>query len=281
MPTDMISDYLTCLKINDPVTTMYDVQLLIKRHIAAFAFTSIPVLFKEELSLDLAQIINKIVTERRGGYCFEHNKLMYEVLKASGFEVKALFGRVLLNRDITVPKTHRVTLLTYEGERYLVDVGFGYDSPSMPIKFGSIPTTTHLGKNYRVKAYEDGRYELQILADEKPFTLYSFDLHDYNEADFEVGHFYSHKHPKAIFVNNLVISKILEDEIRTLVNGDYRKISSSGEMAISIDSQEHLKSVLESDFDYPIKVDELKSLYERFVINRSLDDKKPIKDDKE
>lgn len=266
MPRDMINDYLTRLKINDPVGTMHDVELLIKRHIATFPFTSIPVLFKEELSLDLAKIINKIVRDRRGGYCFEHNKLMYEVLKASGFEVKALFGRVLLNRDITVPKTHRVTLLTYEGERYLVDVGFGYDSPSKPIKFGLIPTTTHLGKSYRVKAYEDDRFALQTLTDEKPFTLYSFDLHDYNEADFEVGHFYSHKHPKAIFVNNLVISKILEDEIRTLVNGDYRKISSSGEMAISVDSQKHLKSVLEKDFDYPVRADELTYLYEHFVM---------------
>jgi len=267
MQRDPISDYLVALKIEKPVTTLEDVKALIRRCIAAFPFTSIPVLLKEELSLDLTQIVEKIVTRRRGGYCFEHNKLMYEVLRASGFEVKALFGRVLLNRDITVPKTHRSTLLTYEDERYLVDVGFGYDSPSMPIKFGPIPTTTHLGKSYRIKAYEDDHFAFQTTVDDEPYTLYSFDLHDYNEADFEMGHFYSHKHPKAVFVNNLVISVILEDEIRTLVNNKYQKISATGSKKMIIDSPEFLKSVLEKEFDYPLRADEVQYLYENFVKN--------------
>ncbi len=257
--------YLTALDMDRPIKTMPDIEMLIQKHLAAFPFTSIPVLLKEELSLELSQLMDKVVTRRRGGYCFEHNKLMYEALRFSGLEVKALFGRVLLNRDITVPKTHRITLLTYEDERYLVDVGFGYDSPSMPIKFGPTPTTTHLGKSYRIKAYEDDRFALQTLVDDEPFTLYSFDLHDYNEADFEVGHFYSHKYPKAVFVNNLVISKIFEDEIRTLLNGNYKKISATAEEEVRIDSQEHLKSVLEREFDYPVRADELAHLYKHFV----------------
>ena len=58
--------------------------------------------------------------------------------------------------------------------------------------------------------------------------LYRFHLSPHTDADCEVGHFYSHCHPSAVFVNNLVVARILGEEARSLVNTSFRRILASG-----------------------------------------------------
>ncbi len=171
-----IKQYLLSLQQENNITNLNDIEILVKKHASELSFTSIPVLLKKELSLELSMIIEKIVEKKEGGYCFEHNKLLFEALKYSGFDVKSLLGRVIKNKDITPPKTHRFILLNYEDERYIVDVGFGYMSPSKPIKFGDVPTTTHLGIKYRVKEHENEIFSLEVVLDEDFYTLYQFDF---------------------------------------------------------------------------------------------------------
>ena len=84
--TKIVKEYLNELNINYEIKTLNDITKLIKAHLKSFPFSSLKVLLKEEISLDLESIYKSIVVKKRGGYCFEHNKLMYEVLKELGFE---------------------------------------------------------------------------------------------------------------------------------------------------------------------------------------------------
>ena len=220
---NIIEEYLKSLDIDKKIVNLQDIEELIKKHIKQFPFTSIPVLLKKELSLELPAIFEKIVKRKEGGYCFEHNKLMYEALLYCGFKVESYFARVLNDKDIIAPLTHRFTLLTYKESRYIVDVGFGYLSASKPVKFGDEYTTTEQEITYRIKKNNDNTYALQILNEDTFCTLYKFDLHPCYEIDFELGHYYSHKHPKASFVNNMVLSSILKDEVLTIVNNNFVK----------------------------------------------------------
>ena len=76
----------------------------------------------------------KLLTRRRGGYCFEHNKLVLTVLSQLGFEVRVLLAKVIYNQEVEVAKTHRVTLLTLAGDDYIVDAGFGHLGARFPVK---------------------------------------------------------------------------------------------------------------------------------------------------
>ena len=261
-----IKHYLESLGILNGLKDLNDIKKLIKAHLSTFPFTSISVLLERELSLELQDLVNKIVDRREGGYCFEHNKLIYEALLYYGFDVKPLFARVLNNQNIVSAKTHRSTLLTINNEAYIVDVGFSFLSPSMPIKFGSEPTVSDLGTLYIINKADDDTFLLEIIQEDELYTLYSFDMHNYNEMDFEVGHFYSYKHPKANFVNNLVISRILDDKILSLRNNTYHIIDADAKEEITIKTYLQLKTILESDFDYHVKDDDLKYLYEKFVL---------------
>ncbi|MCP4266084.1 MAG: arylamine N-acetyltransferase, partial [Candidatus Brocadiaceae bacterium] len=89
-------------------------------HLENFCFSSLSVLLKEETSLEPEFLFDKIVTRRRGGYCFEHNGLFYAVLTALGFQCNIIIAQVLLNSDKPSPRTHRITKVTLEDKEYIV-----------------------------------------------------------------------------------------------------------------------------------------------------------------
>ena len=116
--TNNFETYFKRLSIEPKTPSLEFVKALQKKHIATFSFNNIAVLLKKPISLDMQDIFEKIVTKNLGGYCFEHNFLMYEVLKSLGFNVRILVAKVLNNQDIDSPRTHRITLLKWENERY-------------------------------------------------------------------------------------------------------------------------------------------------------------------
>lgn len=64
-------------------------------HPQAIPFENLAVLLGRPVKLDLASIQRKLVTDRRGGYCYEHNLLLRSVLQTLGFRVRSFAGRVL------------------------------------------------------------------------------------------------------------------------------------------------------------------------------------------
>jgi N-hydroxyarylamine O-acetyltransferase len=79
--------------------------------------------------------------------------------------------------------------------------------------------------------------------------------------DCELGHFYSHKHPKASFVNDLVASRIMDHEVRSLRNREYWVITTSGEQKKSISDAHQLKTILRDEFDIQITNSESRYLF--------------------
>ncbi len=261
---DLIQKYVSSLNAKDYLCDFEDVETLIEEHLAQLQFSSVRVLLQEEVSLDLGDIVRNLVIDKRGGYCFEHNKLVYETLKHMGFLVQAVGARVVNNENVEVPKTHRVTVWTYKSVRYLIDVGFGFSSPTLPVKFGEHFTTTRLGVTYHISQQSNENFTLNIVKEDVYQPLYTFDMCDYNEADFEMGNFYSYKNPNAKFVKNLVLSAVLKEEVRSLRNGAYQKISLDAVEEINIETFEELKNVFSNDFNYELEDKDLLYLYDNF-----------------
>jgi N-hydroxyarylamine O-acetyltransferase len=77
-----------------------------------------------------------------------------------------------------------------------------------------------------------------------------------------VGHFYSHKYPGATFVNHLVVSKIMDNEVLSLRNHEYWTITGSGEQKYDISDGEQLKTILDTRFDINVSEAEGQRLFE-------------------
>lgn len=261
---EIVKNYLDVLDIDYEIKTLEDITKLIKAHLRTLAFSSLKVLLKEEISLDLESIYKNVVVQKRGAYCFEHNKLIYEALKELGFDVEYYLARVINNSSNITPQTHRFTLLTYEGERYLIDAGVGFRTPSVPVKIGGT-SISHLGVEYKVLEFEDKTYSMQLMQNGKPFYVTKFDLNRCYEPDFEMGHFYAHKSPVAVFVNNLVISLIHDNVINSLVNSRYLKIYEDETIEVQITSSKHLAQLLKNDFNVMYTFDEVSILFENYI----------------
>jgi N-hydroxyarylamine O-acetyltransferase len=103
-------------------------RAIIAGHTATIPFENLDVLAKRPVRLDLPSVYEKLVRHRRGGYCYEHNLLLLDVLLAFGFRAVGLAARVHRTRPpgVTPPRSHmllRVDLA--EGSSHIVDVGFG------------------------------------------------------------------------------------------------------------------------------------------------------------
>jgi len=265
---EIVQNYLSTLGLSEEIKTLSDINLLIQAHQKMFAFSSLKVLLKENISLELKDIYYSIVVQKRGGYCFEHNKLLYEVLKALNFDVEFYLARVVNNTHSETPKvplTHRFTLLKFEGERYLIDVGVGIFSPNVAIKFADEITPSHLGKSYTIESLNNQSYAMNIIEKGKAFRATTFDLAPCSEADCEMGHFYSHKHPNAIFVNNLVASRISQEQILSLRNRAYFKIDAKNTKRVLIENKEQLATIIKDDFDLSFSEEETTLLYHNFI----------------
>ena len=58
------------------------------------------------MQLDDLSLEEKLVTARRGGYCFEQNGVFERALREIGFTVRSLLGRVVLANPSSTATTH-------------------------------------------------------------------------------------------------------------------------------------------------------------------------------
>lgn len=104
------------------------------------------------VSLQLEDIERKLVTERRGGYCFEQNLLLKAALEALGAEVDMFLARVRVSAEpgVVRPRTHLVLRVNENGASWHADVGFGARCILDPIPFGPGPAQEQSGFGFRV-----------------------------------------------------------------------------------------------------------------------------------
>lgn len=264
---NLTNRYLAALGRKAGTADLYQLKALQAAHLARYSFNNLGVLLGEERPLEIPHLFQTIVEERRGGYCFEHNALFQDVLRGLGYDVRGQLGRVLYNRQVeepVMPRTHRITVVTMGDARYVVDVGFGVLTPREPVRISHEETRHSDGSRWRIVHNKVGDYLLQEITKDGPFTLYSFDLTRTVDADFELGHFYSHRHPKAAFVNNLVVALVTADERRVIRNRDI-EVTRDGQTVITqLDGVEDLRRRLGDDFGYDIAKDAAVMIYEKF-----------------
>jgi arylamine N-acetyltransferase len=166
--------------------------------------------------LGSAALTDKLVHRRRGGYCYEHNGLMGFVLEALGYGVERFAGRVVWMRESDAPLpalTHNVLSVTIPGADgpFLVDVGFGGQTLSSPLRLEAGPVQSTRHEPYRLVAKGDGlTLEAQVRGEWQP--LYQFTARPQPRIDLEVGSWYVSTHPGSHFVTGLTVALVTDDE---------------------------------------------------------------------
>ncbi|MDX3904298.1 MAG: arylamine N-acetyltransferase [Pigmentiphaga sp.] len=181
---------------------------LVLHHVRTIAFESVDPFLGRPVSLALADIEQKLVHGRRGGYCYEHNGLFGAVLRALGFKVTTLSARVLWGQpeDATVPRAHMLLKVELGDAPLIVDVGFGGQTPTCPLRLHTdLPQPTPHG-HCRLLSDEQG-WRLQADVRGEWRTLYRFGIEPDFPPDYEIANYYLSTHPESPFVSNLIAAR--------------------------------------------------------------------------
>lgn len=156
-----------------------------------------------ELSPDA--LINKLITKNRGGYCFEVNGLLLIALQHFGFNARALLGRVHLS-GVTTGRGHQITLVTMAEQSWIVDVGFGSQTPRDPIPL--IFNKTFSTDQQKFRLINDDKFSimLQIQQNQQWNNLYSFELNHVCAGDIDYGNHFTSTHPQSTFYSSRIAS---------------------------------------------------------------------------
>ncbi|EIK63030.1 arylamine N-acetyltransferase family protein [Pseudomonas lactis] len=205
-----------------PPPTLQTLRELQLRHVCTFAFESLSTLMHAPVPIDLPSVERKVLHEGRGGYCYELNQLFLALLQELGFEARGITGRVVIGGppDAHTGRTHRLSLVTLDGVRYITDVGFGGMVPSSPLQLDSDAPQVTAHECFRL-THNQGSYTLWGQVGEEWRGLYVFDLQTQADIDYEIGNWYVSTHPGSPFVGQLKAALLAPGKRHTLANARY------------------------------------------------------------
>jgi N-hydroxyarylamine O-acetyltransferase len=203
-------------------------------HVRSIPFENLDVLLGRPISLAPEDIARKLVTERRGGYCFEHNTLLLHVLQGLGFQATALSGRVRLQRprDYVPARTHMFLRVDLSGEAWLADVGVGAFSLAAALKLeaDTPQATPHEPRRIvREGAWTgfdqrapDARLIHQAYFADTWNDVCEFTLEPMPEIDRVLANWYTSAHPASHFKDSLIVTRATTEGRTSLVNRELR-----------------------------------------------------------
>jgi N-hydroxyarylamine O-acetyltransferase len=203
--------------------TLTVLQALVARHLAAIPFENLDVLLKRPIPLDLPSLYGKLVGQRRGGYCFEHNLLLLDVLRRMGLSAIGLAARVQWGAPAGTmrPRTHMLLRVDLAEGPYVADVGFGGPTPTAPLALqaGTKQATPH--GSFRLIDV-GGECDLEARLGEAWASLYRFSPQEQMAVDYEVANWFTSTHPNSLFVNHLIAARPDPAARYTLFNNKFR-----------------------------------------------------------
>ena len=182
-------------------------ELIHALHPATIPFENLDPLLGRPVLLDQESLEQKLLTDRRGGYCFEHNTLLMAVLQELDFTVRGLAARVVWADAEAVdrPPTHMVLAVDIVGTTYLADVGFGGLGLTAPMKLRADIEQATPHETYRLTG-GDPDWHLQVQLGEQWRTLYVFTLDEQQEADYAAPNLFVSTDPSSKFVRDLGVA---------------------------------------------------------------------------
>ena len=181
-------------------------------HALAVPFENLTVLGGEPVLIDIKSLQKKIVQGHRGGYCFEVNGLFAAVLRALGFKVTTLIGRVRWKapEEVETNRSHMMSLVDLPEGRFLADIGFGGVTMTGPVPFviDEVHATPHEPRRLLARDVQGSAgFELQALLGDTWAPVYRFTLEPNGPVDYEQANWHTSTHPSSIFKQFLIIGR--------------------------------------------------------------------------
>ncbi|KAL4962812.1 arylamine N-acetyltransferase family protein [Aspergillus stella-maris] len=144
-------DPLSNLKSFIATNPLQALTTLQRHHLSSIPWGNTALHYSQHHSISThpSAVFEKLVNGRLDGYCMENTNLLYGILRSLGYVIYPAAGRVsksvgdasVKGRDVRFGSLgHMVLIVTINGEKYMVDVGFGNNNPTSPLPLQSNTT---------------------------------------------------------------------------------------------------------------------------------------------
>jgi N-hydroxyarylamine O-acetyltransferase len=164
-----------------PVLDETALGVLHRAHLLAVPFENLSIHLAEPISLAEDHLIDKIVTRRRGGFCYELNGAFAALLQALGAQVVRVAARVYGDGGPGPPFDHLALVVRPANGSgpWLADVGFGSHS-TYPLRYDRRDDQDDPGGRFQLADTPDG--DVNVLRDGQP--QYRIERRERSLADF-------------------------------------------------------------------------------------------------
>jgi N-hydroxyarylamine O-acetyltransferase len=245
-----------------------------RAHRLAIPFENLDVILGRGIRVDSEGVFAKLVTAKRGGYCFEHNRLFGDALDALGFTARPLLARVWLGAEHVPPLTHAISLVTIDGQEWIADTGFGGSyAPPMPLADGE---TADAPDGARFRLGRDPLYGWMLERHGDPGTTdgrtpfadpelhhgaqYSFSLEPVFPADMALGNHWTSTAPGTRFTTLRIVSQVLPNGFASLTDRSYKRRNGDSEASGEITDPRVYRMRLSMMFGIDFTVEEVAAL---------------------
>jgi N-hydroxyarylamine O-acetyltransferase len=223
-------------------------KLLHRQHLLNVPFENLDIHWKRPIVLDTGAFYRKIVSENRGGFCYELNGLFNELLREIGFETRLLSARVAGRDGNFSPEYDHLAILVIMGEmQYLADVGFGAFTAE-PMRFE--PGVEHQDANgtFVIRRHEDDFFEVAKAEDFGWRSEYIFKPLGRDLLEFALRCEWHQSSPESHFMRNKICSLMTPDGRKTLTDTKLIVTKSDEKTESPIASDDEFDRILMHEF---------------------------------
>jgi N-hydroxyarylamine O-acetyltransferase len=208
--------------------------------------------YKRQIDFCLPHLFEKIVINRRGGYCYEMNSFFMGILEALGYSCAAVSARILAGRSLITPVGHRTTIVTLDNRRYLCDVGYGgAGSPEGPVGFED-GVQEIAGHFFSIRSQEEAVFGDMVLVRHTPegeSDFYMFYTRPHSPLEFIALNHAMYTNPASMFSLNRVVRLRTPNGAKVIDNKIFRQTINGETIEEEITTHKRLYEILTGEFN--------------------------------
>ena len=226
----------------------YHVQQTSQNPPATVPFENPDIHWKRPIVLDTNRFYKKIVTIRRGGFCYELNGLFETLLRSMGFETRLVSARPYSKQSGFGPEFDHAAIIVSLGDtECLVDVGFG-DFAAGPLKIVFDEEQTDQEGTFRIRKVEEGLLVVEKKNEDQWTPAYLFGLQGRGLAEFSEMCDFQQYSPDSHFTKGKICSVLTANGRKTLTDGSYIVTTNGSRVETPVTSEAEFNEILSREF---------------------------------
>jgi N-hydroxyarylamine O-acetyltransferase len=243
-----VDSYLARIGFSGPTARNAEtLRALHVSHMRTVPFENLDIWLGRPIVCDEERFLHKIVDLRRGGFCYELNGAFAALLRALGFSVTLLSGRVSREDGSASPEFDHLALLVELEEPWLADVGFG-DSFLEPLRLKPEVEQEQPVGRFRIAQVGEVMIVQRIRPGEFWRSQYRFTLTPYHLNDFSSRCDYQQTSPESHFTRQRICTLPTQDGRITLSDLKFIRTVGQTREERQLQNEDEWRSMLSESF---------------------------------